>query len=68
MFEGNCWVNGVNVPIEEKSIPHWVRLNDSIILSMISYFRGSGFNAYLMPKPSSYKYSNSRDDVIITKK
>lgn len=43
------------------------RFNDSIILSLVSYFRGFGFNAYLMPKPYSYKFSNSREDLIITK-
>jgi 2-polyprenyl-3-methyl-5-hydroxy-6-metoxy-1,4-benzoquinol methylase len=43
------------------------RLNDSIILSLVSYFRGLGFNAYLLPKPYSYKFSNSREDLIITK-
>ena len=43
------------------------RLNDSIILSLVSYFRGFGFNVYLMPKPQPYKFSHSREDLIITK-
>lgn len=43
------------------------RLNDSIILSLVSYFRGFGFNAYIMPKPCVYKFSNSREDLIITR-
>ena len=43
------------------------RLNDSIILSLVSYFRGFGFNVYLMPKPQPYKFSKSREDLIITK-
>jgi 2-polyprenyl-3-methyl-5-hydroxy-6-metoxy-1,4-benzoquinol methylase len=44
-----------------------MRINDSIIVSLLSYFRGLGFNAYIMPKPHSYKFSNSREDLIITK-
>jgi hypothetical protein len=43
------------------------RFNDSLVLSLISYFRGKGFNAYIMPKPTSYKFSHSREDLIITR-
>jgi 2-polyprenyl-3-methyl-5-hydroxy-6-metoxy-1,4-benzoquinol methylase len=43
------------------------RFNDSSIISIISYFRGMGFNAYIMPKPIKYKFSSSREDLVITK-
>ena len=43
------------------------KIDDGILLGLISRYRNFGFETYLLPQPDVLPMSNSRDDVVIRK-
>lgn len=41
------------------------RIDDSVVLALISRARSQGFDAYVLPQPAGLPYGNRREDVLI---
>ena len=53
-------------PVEFKIIEH-NKIDDSVILAMISRARKAGFDAYVVPQRSDLPMANRREDILITR-
>jgi 2-polyprenyl-3-methyl-5-hydroxy-6-metoxy-1,4-benzoquinol methylase len=43
------------------------KINDQLLLSVLERYRGQGYNAYLLPEPSSLPFWHTREDLLIEK-
>uniref|UniRef100_UPI00404725C3 class I SAM-dependent methyltransferase n=1 Tax=Algoriphagus sp. TaxID=1872435 RepID=UPI00404725C3 len=44
------------------------RLDDSVVISILSRYRNFGFETYLLPQSNSLPFSNRREDILIIKR
>jgi len=51
----------------EKSTGQNKTINDEFLLSIIQDYRNNGYNAYIIPQPSTLPFSFTREDLVIEK-
>jgi hypothetical protein len=50
----------VNYVVEGKE-----RMDDSVVMSILSRFRNFGYETYLLPQDNRLPFANSREDILI---
>jgi cyclopropane fatty-acyl-phospholipid synthase-like methyltransferase len=62
-FLTNKFQNSVKIEHEKQE-----RIDDSIVISIISRFRNFGCETYILPQPKNLPFGNRREDILIIKR